>query len=301
MSQAHSRPEQANENVPAFSALHALYQRFADVSEPDAHALAAGLGAPVDVPPGTLACEAGKPVGRLAVVESGAMAECIDDAEGRRQIVRVLFAGDVAGAGDVAARRHGCDALALTRCRLRPIDPGCLIDPSTPQLAALFWALLLAEQRIVQDRLHRMGRARASERVLHLMLGIAARQRLVAGLPDPIDAEWDEVSIGGGSDADGGEPHGADTLTAWLPLTQSEFGDMAGLTNVYVSKVLTQLRRSGTITVTPRGVVIHDAARQVERCEFVDRYAEIDLGRLGGAPARAARPLDAVIPRAASA
>ena len=65
-----------------------------------------------------------------------------------------------------------------------------------------------------------------------------------------------------------------------LPMTQSDIGDMLGLTNVTVSKSMTELERRGLIAKTKDKVKLLEVDRSIDQTGFRDRFSELELSWL---------------------
>lgn len=209
-------------------------------------------------PANTLLQRSGDPVERILILVSGAMVETSLGRDGRAQNFRFFFPGDSVGSNEISAHHHAHDVRALTPVRYAAVPKSAApIDGST-RMGRLFFAVRLAEQAILNDRLRVIGRERAEHRVLHLMLELHARQRLT------------HPGIGN---------------HVWRPFSQAEIGDALGLTNVYVSKTLTKLRQEGTIALDGNVVTLNDPAEIAHRIGFMDHYGNIDIAHVrGGAP-----------------
>ena len=57
-----------------------------------------------------------------------------------------------------------------------------------------------------------------------------------------------------------------------FPVTQTHLGDALGLTAAHVNRVLRRLRQDGLASVDKRSLIIHDAGRLAELCEFSRDY-----------------------------
>ena len=142
--------------------------------------------------------------------------------DGRRQIVRLHFRGDILGLDSLAFPEAPDAVSALTDAEI------CLIDRAKlgalfidhPRLAALLFAVQQVDRVILTDRLVSLGRNSARGRVAALLLLIAGRMRF-ANLP-----------------VDDGFA---------LPLTQEEIGDLTGLTAVHVNRTMRVLSEQGLI------------------------------------------------------
>jgi CRP-like cAMP-binding protein len=179
--------------------------------------------------------------------------------DGRRQIVRLHFRGDLLGL-DSLAFAEAPDAIgALTDAEV------CLIDRTKlgglfaqhPRLGALLFAVRQVDRVVLTDRLISLGRNSARGRVAALLLQIAHRMR-VANLP------VDDGFV--------------------LPLTQEEIGDLTGLTAVHVNRTMRALSEQGLIGRQGNTLRILQPDRLARVANYNQRREAIDQPWL---PARA--------------
>lgn len=136
--------------------------------------------------------------------------------DGRRQIIRFHFRGDMLGQDSLGFAVAPESITALTDAELCLLDlarfPQIFVDH--PRLAALLHAHEQIERIMLTDRLISLGRSSARGRVAALLLWIMTRLRLV-------------------------DPALGDSFV--LPMTQEEVGDATGLTGVHVNRTLRAL------------------------------------------------------------
>lgn len=226
---------------------------FLDLSDAELDELESRVTDTEAVPADTFLRRQGDPVRRVLLVVSGALIESVTSPEGGTQNFRFYFPGDSIGGHDIASRHHSSDLRTLTDVRYASVDADQVPPRANGRLTALFFAMRMVEQSILGDRMRTIGRAKADERVLHFMLELNARQRLT------------EPSVGN---------------RVWCPFSQAEIGDAVGLTNVYVSRMMTKLREDGVLRGEGRIVTITDPERAARRTGFLDRYADVDLSRV---------------------
>ena len=109
--------------------------------------------------------------------------------------------------------------------------------------------IALRDQVILIDTLKATGRMSARERVAYFLLDMLARLRVLRG---------------------------AGLSTIDMPLSQTEIGDVVGLTNVYVSKTLGRLEEAGRIRREGSTVAIVEEDELAAMVDFRDRYATLD-------------------------
>ena len=160
------------------------------------------------------------------------------------QTVAVRLPGDVVGMDALWAERHAYDVMALVPSRVAPIR---FLDDALDSLLAERCRLAgLVEEAMLKDRLRTVGRARAEERLLHLFLELNARQSLLVEGLGP---------------------------RAWVPFSQMEVANATGMTNVYVSKTMTQLRERRVVAVEGDVVTLRDPETIAIDVDFVDHLA----------------------------
>jgi CRP/FNR family transcriptional regulator, anaerobic regulatory protein len=142
--------------------------------------------------------------------------------DGRRQIVRLHFRGDLLGLDSLAFQEAPDSITALTDAEICLIDRARLgsLFAEHPRLGALMFAAQQVDRVNLTDRLVSLGRNSARGRVAALLLQIANRLRFANLAVDEGFA---------------------------LPLTQEEIGDLTGLTAVHVNRTMRVLSEQGLI------------------------------------------------------
>jgi CRP-like cAMP-binding protein len=160
--------------------------------------------------------------GDIFVVVSGWVYSFALLEDGRRQIVRLHFRGDLLGLDSLAFPEAPDAIAALTDAEICLIDRARLgaLFAEHPRLAALLFAARQVDRVALTDRLVSLGRNSARGRVAALLLQIAHRLRFA-------DLPVEEGFI--------------------LPLTQEEIGDLTGLTAVHVNRTMRVLSEQGLI------------------------------------------------------
>ena len=148
--------------------------------------------------------------------------------DGRRQVGAFLFAGDWLGFD--ALETHDFAAQAVTdivvqRYRRRDVEA---LAERHPTMARWLREMAGRNLRQAYDRMLLLGRKTASERITTFLLEMVGRQ-------------------------------GTDNNVA-LPMGRSDIADHLGLTVETVCRMMTHLRRQGTITLDQRGAVLRDRA-----------------------------------------
>jgi CRP-like cAMP-binding protein len=170
---------------------------------------------------------------------------------GTRQIVDFQIPGDFLGLRSVLLRTSDHNAEAVTQVEVSEVSATDLIDAfaNTPRLAtAVLWAASRDEAMVV-EHLVDIGRRNALERLVHFLLEMGARLKLVGlGTKDGYDC----------------------------PLSQYLLADALGLSAVHINRVLRQLREEGLLTFRSGQVIFYDFERLVKVAEFDTAYLDQD-------------------------
>jgi CRP-like cAMP-binding protein len=152
---------------------------------------------------------------------------------GRRQILSLHVPGDMPDLQSLFLKvmDHGLATLTSGRAVFIPHAPLRELIHRWPNAAAALWRDTLVDASIFREGMAGLGRRSARERVAHLICELAVRLKtlnLIEGTRFP------------------------------LPLTQSEFADALGITNVHVNRVLQTLRSDGLIRTHGKQLQIED-------------------------------------------
>ncbi len=187
---------------------------------------------------------AARPSDEVFVVRSGWVLESRALSDGRRQIARIHLPGDVIGCADLSAPRAGTDLFAATNAEVtvisKPVFATFMAD--NPRAAALLLLLVSRRQREDAEWLCAIGCMNVAER-LQLLLLMLHERLAVIGM--------------------------AQSNTFDLPLSQSDIGEHAGMTNVSVSKGLQELRNRKLIYMTGRKVTLLEIEQMRRNTEHV--------------------------------
>lgn len=225
------------------SCLVAKLGHFVDLSERDRELLLALEKHERTCRRGDLVRRDGTPVEELFVVRSGWAVSSSVMEDGRRQLMKLYFPGDIVDLADAGLKRAPQDVRAVTEAVLCPFPKSGLepIFQKSPRVTALLFAMTVRESNALTDRIRAIGRFSAYERVCHLLLEIGDRLSV-------IDEEAATVFR--------------------LPLTQTDVADLLGLTNVYVSKTLSRIEKDGLIRRQGGRIRLLDRARMREIAEY---------------------------------
>ncbi|PVA08486.1 hypothetical protein DC366_18965 [Pelagivirga sediminicola] len=143
-------------------------------------------------------------------------------ADGQRQILFLHQPGDIAGLADFGAERVSCSMRSLGECVVLPIPFTAIatFSSTAPDIITYLLQKSAQMQSILMRTLTAVGRMEARHRVIWLILMLHER---ISGSVTTASAVIE------------------------IPFNQSEIGDLIGLTNVSVSKMLCQLSDEGFI------------------------------------------------------
>ncbi len=232
-----------------------MLRHFLDLTDHEQEALAGFEKSEKLLQADELAYRQGEPATELYVVKSGWVCSHRYTETGQRHILQIRHPGDLCGMHDqmLCVRSHSLMALEDSVVCPFPISNLPRLMRTAPRVFLLINALSALDQVLLFDLIHVIARTSARERVLHLLLHLLHRLKIT---------------------------NASMTTTFRLPVTQALIGDLLGLTNVSVSKSMTQLEKEKLI-IRGRGVItIPDLEHAMKRVEFKDRYSAIELGWL---------------------
>ncbi|MGQ7793321.1 helix-turn-helix domain-containing protein [Faunimonas sp. B44] len=157
-------------------------------------------------------------------IVEGAMRICRILPDGRRAILRFVFAGEVIGLTEGEEFSFTAEAIttvAVRRMRRSRFEAAVDADPA---LRREHVALICQELTAAQEQMVLLGRKSAEERVASFLVAMMRR----AGLDDRSCAAFD------------------------LPMTRLDMADYLGLTIETVSRIMSKLSRSGVIAAQGR-------------------------------------------------
>jgi CRP-like cAMP-binding protein len=165
--------------------------------------------------------------------------------DGRRQIISFFLPGDTIGIRELQHPAAQCTVAAVTEVELlagaRLAELLSKGDADMPGIAEAFRKEPIRRRAQQLDHILRLGRLTALERTAHLFLELGDRMA-IAGL-----AHNDRFS---------------------LPLTQSQLGEVLGLSLVHVNRTMQQLRRDGLIELKSGWASILDRERMALLCDY---------------------------------
>src|SRR5919107_2856631 len=152
---------------------------------------------------------------------------------GKRQIVGFSIAGDMPDLQSLHLDILDNSVSTLTQCRVGFITHETLRDLCNryPRITSAFWRETLIDAAIFREWVTNVGQREAYGRMAHVFCELMVRLRAV-GLA---------------------EDHSCD-----LPITQAEFADAIGTSNVHVNRVLQQMRADGLIELSGDRLYVPD-------------------------------------------
>ncbi len=215
-------------------------------------ALGALLGAERHVSAGSLIIRPGDRPSHSTFLVSGFCARYSLTVAGDRQFTEISVPGDFIDLHSLLMKQMDHGIMALSDCVVAPAQHGDLrrLTERHPHLTRLLWLETVIDGAIHRQWLAAMG---------------APERRQPSGAPD----------LRALSAARGGGTSRGSSLT--VPLTQTDLGDILGLTPVHVNRVMMELRHKGLIEWKGAQVVIRDWDQLATFAEFDPIY--LRLGR----------------------
>lgn len=202
--------------------------------------------------------EAGGPAQEFWCVTDGWFYSSSTLSDGGRQVHAFHLPGDIMGLPDLGWEVAVCDVTAATKGSIIRMEKQAFrqVVLDHPPLAGFFLTFGIYDHTRLIDQLRVVGRMPAIKRVGHLLLQLADEQA------EPITMR--EVA----NDADG---------QLFLPIDQSLIGDAVGLTNISVSRMMTELEAKGYIRRAGRTITFPRLAELKAFCDYTERQRSVPL------------------------
>jgi CRP-like cAMP-binding protein len=170
---------------------------------------------------------------------------------GKRQIVSFNLPGDIPDLQSLHLKTLDTSIGTISTCRVGFITHEALRDIGAryPRIGAALWRETLIDASIFREWVLNVGQREAYQRMAHVLCELLVRLRAVGLVED----------------------HACD-----LPITQGEFADALGVTNVHVNRVLQQMRADGLIETKGTQVKIPDWDRLKQVGEFDPTYLHLE-------------------------
>lgn len=179
-------------------------------------------------------------------------------ADGKRQIMALLVPGDFCDLHVAILGEMDHSIATLSACTMVHIPRATVLDltQNHPRIAhALLWNTLV-DEGVLREWLVNMNQRNADHRTAHLFCELLVRLQAVG--------RADETSFD-------------------LPMTQSELGDLLGLSTVHVNRTLQTLRDDGLIVLRSKRLTIPDVGRLKHYAQFTPNYLHL-AKRMNGGP-----------------
>lgn len=210
-----------------------LRNRAAELSEAERALLEGAISHTQTFRAGEVVVRPGVPVDISTLLVQGLMTRHVDAQDGRRHLVAVHVPGDFVDLHAYVLKEldHEVGALSDITVAIFPHAALDRIQALDLQLTRRLWFLTLLDAAMHRQWICRLASLNALQRVAHFLCEMNARL----------------LAIGA-----------SDGSTYTLPMTQADIGEVCGLTNVHVNRVLRQLREMGLCQMRSAQVQIHD-------------------------------------------
>jgi CRP-like cAMP-binding protein len=193
--------------------------------------------------------EGDRPSRSCALVEGFAATYKVTS-EGKRQVTAFHIAGDIPDLQSLHLEVLDSSLSTLTPCKVGFIQHEALHDlcDRNPRIARALWRETLIDASIFREWTLNIGRREAYGRIAHILSELMARMDAVGLTKDH---------------------------TCEMPITQGEFADATGLSNVHVNRVLQELRRDGLIVFKGSTLQVPDWDKLKAAGEFDPTYLHL--------------------------
>jgi CRP-like cAMP-binding protein len=242
-----------------------LRNRVAELSEEERDVLEGAISVTQLYPAGHVVVRQGAPVSISTLLVSGFMTRHVDAPDGRRHLVAVHVPGDFVDLHAYALKKLDHDVGALNDIEVAVFPHASLerIQAEDPGLTRRLWFLTLLDAAMHRQWIYRLASLTAVQRVAHFLCEMNARLLAI-----------------GASDGTGFA----------LPMTQADIGEVCGLTNVHVNRVLRELREAGLCHVRSSVVNITDLKGLTAKAMFDPEYLYLNQQTAARAVASAGAP-----------
>src|SRR5688572_29646210 len=174
--------------------------------------------------------------------------------EGKRQITNFHIPGDIPDLQSLHLEVLDSSLHTLTPCRVGFIQHEALHDlcDHHPRIARALWRETLIDASMFREWTVNNGRREAYGRISHILCELMTRLEAVGLAKDH---------------------------TCEIPITQGEFADATGLSNVHVNRVLQELRGDGLITLKGNTLVALDWDQLRQAGDFDPTYLHLQRHR----------------------
>jgi CRP-like cAMP-binding protein len=172
-------------------------------------------------------------------------------AEGKRQITAFYIPGDIPDLQSLHLEVLDTGLGTLSPCKVGFIQHEALQDlcDRNPRIAKALWRETLIDAAIFREWTVNVGRREAYARIAHILCELTVRMKAVGLTRDD---------------------------TCKIPITQNEFADATGLSNVHVNRVLQALRSDGLILLKGDTLQIPDWDKLKQAGDFDPTYLHLE-------------------------
>lgn len=224
------------------------FENFYELDEGLPEILQAMCTDPVEFDAGSVLAEQGSAYNGVFLIENGWIFRSKSLENGTRQIVNVAIAGDFVGLNAVLFAESDFNLVAKTHVEAYRFESQQLAEVLSryPAFgAALFW-VNTQEESILAERIVSLGRRTARQRTAHVLCEFISRMAIF-DIDDPTQM--------------------------LLPISQSEFADMLGISLVHMNKTLRRLENEEI-------VIFRNELLRIENMKALERIAGFDSGYL---------------------
>jgi CRP-like cAMP-binding protein len=243
-------PTQTSAGDEAIAALLCALERRDTLTPRERAALAEAVAEVKVYGPGETLIRARSSAESSTLLLSGLLGRAFYMSEGKRQIVAMHLPGDFVDLHSLLLKRLDHDVVTLSEVRVALFPHVALrrLTETEPHLTRMLWLLTVIDGAIHREWIGRLGHS-AAVRIAQLLCELQARLEVV-----------------GLTSSEGFALH----------LTQSELGDVTGLTPVHVNRTLRKLREANLAMIRDGLAVIPDLARLREFARFDPTYLYLE-------------------------
>ncbi|WP_300375392.1 Crp/Fnr family transcriptional regulator [Henriciella sp.] len=249
------RPENIEPCETSDSCLAEKLSALAPVDSRQAGLLAALEEERCEIGPGEVLYPAGEPTEKLYVLKKGWLVSELHDGSGNRSIVRVHHPGDIVGDSQIPYTVTPYRAVARSEAIVCPFPRENLVEvfKRSPRLSALLLTVAMIESAEQEDRARVFRRNSAMAKLALFAQQTFGRLKLMNNLLHD---------------------------RFHCPLTQTDIGDVVGMTSVHVSRTFTKLEKEGALKRHSPFIQIVDEEKLSVHSSYLNRYNELDLSWL---------------------
>lgn len=224
-----------------------LKNRSSELSSSEKHVLEAAISQTRTFDAGQIVVRQNAPVNVSTLLLDGFMTRYVDAPDGKRHLVAVHVPGDFVDLHAYALKKLDHDVGTLTAASVALFPHAALerIQAQDVRLTRRLWFMTLMDAAMHRHWIFRLASLNATERIAHFLCEMNARL----------------LAIGA-----------SDGTSFALPMTQSDLGEVCGLTNVHVNRVLRELREAGLCHLRSSRVHVTDLAGLVAKARFDPAY-----------------------------